>query len=211
VATGYAPAVSSADRRLTAAVTAALTYWPGVVHAEPPTPADLGVLPPLFDELLGEWPWWDRAWRVTRVEPAHPRQVAADDERAFSLFTEVTVPGTISRDGGDTLPFAARVRFRDDRLIRFEAKAGEVIIRPGLAAAGEPEPHPFGAVLGRLMDLRGISRREMAERCFRSQSTIAMLRAGVWNPDRKLVAELAAALDLSEQDLLAIAGLDGPP
>lgn len=186
----------------------ALTYWPGLVHAVEPTPVDLGVLPPLFNELLDEWPWWDRAWRVTRVEPARPREIARDEPRAVSRFTEVTVPGTVSRDAGKTLPMSARVRFSDDQLIRFQAKIGDIVIGPGSAAAGVPEPHPFGSVLATLMDLRGISVQEMAVRCARSMSTINMVRSGGWNPHQILVAELAEALEMSEKDLLTIAGLD---
>ncbi|MFI7431264.1 helix-turn-helix domain-containing protein [Micromonospora sp. NPDC049836] len=199
--------MSLADRPLSPAVIEALTYWPGIVHPVAPTPVDLGVLPTWFNELLDEWPWWDRAWRVTRVEPAHPCEIARDEPRAVSRFTEVTVPGTVSRHAGDTLPLSARVRFSDDLLIRFQAKVGDVVIGPGSAAAGVPERHPFGSVLGTLMDLRGISVREMAVRCGRSMSTINMVRSGSWNPHRILVAELAEALDMSEEDLLAIAGL----
>lgn len=200
--------MSSAERLLSPAVIEALTYWPGIVHAVAPTPVDLGVLPPLFNELLDEWPWWDRAWRVTRVEPARPREIAQDEPRAVSRFTEVTVPGTVSRDAGDTLPMSARVRFSDDQLIRFQAKIGDIVIGPGSAAAGVPEPHPFGSVLATLMDLRGISVKEMAVRCARSMSTINMVRSGGWNPHQILVAELAEALEMSEKDLLTIAGLD---
>lgn len=74
-----------------------------------------------------------------------------------------------------------------------------------------PERHPFGSVLGTLMELRGISVKEMAVRCGRSMSTIDIVRSGGWNPHRIPVAELAEALDMSEEDLLAIAGLDVHP
>lgn len=57
-----------------------------------PTLVDLGVLPPLFNKLLDEGPWWDRACRVTRVEPGRPCEIARAEPRAISSFTEVTVP-----------------------------------------------------------------------------------------------------------------------
>ncbi|MEU7876284.1 helix-turn-helix transcriptional regulator [Dactylosporangium sp. NPDC049140] len=203
--------MSFAERPLRPAVIKALTYWPGIVQATAPAPVDLAVLPPFFNELLDELPWWNRAWRVTHVEPAYPREVASNEPKDVTRFTEVSVPGTVSRDVGAVLPFSARVRFKDNRLIRFQAKLGDVVLGPGTTAAGMPEPHPFGAVLSRLMDLRGISVKEMAPRCGRSLSTIGGIRTGRLNPHRMLVAELAEALDMSENDLLAIAGLDVHP
>jgi hypothetical protein len=203
--------VSQAERLLSPAVIEALTYWPDVAHAVPPEPVDLRVLPPLFNELLDEWPWWDRTWRVSEVRPAWPREIVRDEPPGVSMFIEVTVPGTVTRDTADALPLSARVRFRDDRLTLFQAKIGHVVVGPGSAVTGAPEPHPFGPVLSALMDWRGISVKEMAIRCKRSMSTIMMVRAGVWNPYRVLVAELATALDMPEKDLLAVAGLDIEP
>ena len=177
----------------------ALTYRPGIAHAVPPAPVDLSVLPPFFNELLDEFPWWDRAWRVSEVQPGR--------RRAHPPSTEVSLPGTVGRDTGETLPFSARVRFSQDRLTWFQAKVDHVVIGPARAAAGEPEPHPFGAVFAALMDRRGISEDQMARRSFLARSTIRMLRHGIWNPHRDQVAALAVALDMPEQDLLAIAGL----
>lgn len=88
---------------------------------------------------------------------------------------------------------------------------GDLVIEPGSTPGGVPEPHPFGPVLSRLMDLRGITVDQMARRSLRSMSTIHTRRNGGWNPHRILVAELAAALDMTEQDLLAVAGLDSHP
>ena len=72
----------------------------------------------------------------------------------------------------------------------------------------------MGAVLGELMDLRGISNMAIAGRCLRSGSTINMVRNGALNPHRILVAELAKAPDTPAGDLLASPGWrishDGP-
>lgn len=195
-------------RTLSPAVLDALTYWPGTVEGSYAPPVDLAVLPPFFDDLLWELPWWNRAWRVTEVEPAYPREVARSESRAVTRFTEVSVPGTVSSGIGDAVPFSARVRFEADRLIRLQAKVGDIVLGPAAAAAGRPEPHPFGAVFSRLMDLRGISVREMAEQCGRAQPTIKGLRSGYVNPHWSLVRQVAGVLRMSEEDLAVIAGLD---
>ncbi|WP_432825161.1 helix-turn-helix domain-containing protein [Dactylosporangium sp. CA-092794] len=203
--------MSLADRPLSFAVIKVLTCWPGIVGGNPPTAADLALLPPFFNELLDELPWWNQAWRVTQVEPAYPLEIASNQSRTVTRFTEVSVPGTVSRDAGEELPFSARVRFKDNRLTRFQAKIGDVILGPGSTAAGKREPHPFGVVLTQLMKLRGISIMEMATRCGRAQSTIRGVCSGSRNPHRILVAELAEGLGMPEEDLLAIAGLDVHP
>jgi hypothetical protein len=65
----------SANHALNADVIAALNYWPDAVVAgragreRPPDPVDLGVLPPFFNGVLRDLPWWNRDWKVTRVEP----------------------------------------------------------------------------------------------------------------------------------------------
>jgi hypothetical protein len=86
----------------------ALTYWPGIVHADRPEPVDLAVLLPFVNELLGELPWWNRIWRVTQVEPARPGEFASDHARQNNRFIEVSVPGTLSDDAGQALAFFAR-------------------------------------------------------------------------------------------------------
>ncbi|MFC0542617.1 hypothetical protein [Kutzneria chonburiensis] len=49
----------------------------------------------------------------------------------------------------------------------------------------------------------------MAEQTARSISTIHMLRSGRLNPHPVLVKEIAAVLHMSQEDIAAIAGLDG--
>jgi hypothetical protein len=198
-----------AGRSLTPAVREALTYWPGLVNSEESKHVDLAVLPPFFNGLLGELPWWDSAWRVTQVEPARPREFARDDGRGRNRFTEVSVPGTLGGDTGQTLPFLGRVRFEGDRLVRFQAKVGDVIVGPALSEAGAHEPHPFGAVLRALMDNRGLSAKDLARRTYRAVSTIYAVHVGGRNPHPVLVREIARALDIPEADLVAIAGVDG--
>jgi hypothetical protein len=197
-----------AARTLSPAVLEALTYWPGIVHAQTPEPVDLAVLPPFFNDLLGELPWWNTAWRVTQIEPAYPREVASDDVRQKNRFTEVSVPGTLGGETDRTLPFFARVRFEGDRLLRFQAKIADMVVGPALAAAGAPEPHPFGAVLARLMDNHGISVRDLAMRTTRAMATINAARTGWHNPHPVLVREIARALGMPAADLAAIAGVD---
>ncbi|GIH21363.1 helix-turn-helix domain-containing protein [Rugosimonospora africana] len=196
------------ERVLSAEIIAALTDWPRIVHAVQPEPVDLTSLRSFLNEMLRELPWWDHAWQVTRVEPARPHEVAGDGPRRRTTCTEVSVPGVVTGDREQVLPFSARIRFENDRLLRFQAKIGDVVIGPATAPAGAFEPHPFGAVFSKLMDRRGISIREMAVRCLRAMSTISSLRHGVLNPHRVLVHEVARALEMSEEDLAAIAGLD---
>jgi hypothetical protein len=203
--------VTSAYRTLSADVIEVLTYWPGIVHAVRPLPVDLTVLPPFLNEMLGELPWWNPAWQVTQVEPAYPREIAGNEPRRVTRYTEVSVPGTVSRDPAHALPFSARIRFEVDLLIRFQAKIGDVVLSPAVTAAGQPEPHPFGAVFSQLMDQRGISIREMAMQCGRAMSTIKGLRGGWLNPHRVLVQEVARVMKMSEQDMAVIAGLDDRP
>ncbi|MDG4829050.1 hypothetical protein O7627_06985 [Solwaraspora sp. WMMD1047] len=184
----------------------ALRYWPGVVHAVAPAPVDLAVLPPFFNALLAQLPWWNRDWQVTQVEPAYPCETPWHG--AGSGVVEVSVPGAAGCGTEHVLPFSGRVRFRHDRLIRFQAKLGDMLIGPSVAAAGGPEPHPFGAVFSRLMDLRGISVVEMARGSGRSISTIRGLRSGHLNPQREVLAYVPDVLKVSAEDLAAIAGLD---
>ena len=92
--TDYPATVNVTGRTLTPAVLEALTYWPGLVHAEKPEPVDVMVLAPFFDGMLSELPWWDSTWRVTHVEPATPREFASDHDRQRNRFTEVSVPLT---------------------------------------------------------------------------------------------------------------------
>ncbi|KAB2388778.1 helix-turn-helix domain-containing protein [Actinomadura montaniterrae] len=199
------------NRTLTAEVLAALTYWPGIVYGgqkNPPDPVDIMVLRSFFNEMLQELPWWNRGWEVSHVKPGIPSEIASDYARSATGFTEVSVPGTVSDGCGDGLPFVAQVRFERDRLIRFQAKIGDMVIVPATAPGGRPEPHPFAAVFTRLMDLRGIPTRDMAEQTGRSRVTIDMLRDGCINPDAAFVKEIAETLDMSEADIRAIAGLD---
>ncbi|MFF2353091.1 hypothetical protein ACFVVL_25300 [Kitasatospora sp. NPDC058115] len=143
--------METANRALTADVTAALRYWPGVISAgqkHPPDPVDMTVL-----------------------------------------------------------PLVAKVGFTDDRLIRFQAKMGDVVIGPAVAPAGRPEPHPFGRILTGLMDLHGISVRDMARAAGLSISTIHMLRHGQ-HPNVLQARLIAGILDMSEADVRVIAGLD---
>jgi hypothetical protein len=115
----------------------------------------------------------------------------------------------VDGDTDRTLPFFARVRFEGDRLLRFHAKVADTVVGPALAEAGAPEPHPFGAVLHKLMDNRGVSVRDLAQRTGRAMSTIHSARAGGRNPHPVLVAEIARALGIPEADLAAVAGVDG--
>jgi hypothetical protein len=195
-------------RTLAPAVLKALTYWPGISHGEELEPADLAVLPPFFDGLLGELPWWNGAWRVIAVEPARPWEFASGQERQRNRFTEVSVPGTVGDGSGQTMPFFGRVRFEGDRLLRFQAKIGDTVIGPALTESGAHEPHPFGAVLNRLMENRGLSRKDMAIRTYRAVATIAGVQSGGRNPHPVLVRELAGALDIPEADLIAIADVE---
>ncbi|NGY63364.1 XRE family transcriptional regulator [Lentzea sp. NEAU-D13] len=203
--------MSPAGRTLSADVIAALTYWPGSIgpgRKFPPDPVDLTVLPSFFTGLLQDLPWWNRDWKVTDVEPGLPVEVASDHVSSVTRFTEVSVPGTVCSDSGETLPFVAKVRFAGDQLIRFQAKIGDVVVGPAQTPAGRLEPHPFAGVFTRLMTLRGIQVRDMAMETGRAMSTIHMLRSGRLNPHPVLVKDVAAVLHMSQADVTAIAGLD---
>jgi hypothetical protein len=203
--------METANRTLTADVIAALTYWPDVIYVgqkNPPDPVDLTVLPPFFNEMLQDLPWWNRDWKVSHAEPGLPLEIEGDHDRSPTRFTEVSVPGTVSSGCGDSLSFVAKVKFERGRLIRFQAKIGDMVLGPAAAPAGQLEPHPFATVFSRLMDLRGIPVQEMAMRTARSMSTIHMLRRGRINPHPALAKEIAKVLDMSEADIRAIAGLD---
>ncbi|MEV6326651.1 helix-turn-helix transcriptional regulator [Streptomyces sp. NPDC051909] len=200
-----------ANRTLTADVIAALTYWPGIIwggQKNPPDPVDVGVLPPFFNEVLRDLPWWNRDWKVSHVEPGLPLDTGSDHHGHLSTFIEVSVPGAVGSGADESLPFVAKVGFAGDRLIRFEAKVGDVILGPAVAPAGQLEPHPFARALTGLMDLRGISVRVMARETGRSMSTVHMLRSGRLNPKPILVQEVAKVLGMSEADVRVVAGLD---
>jgi hypothetical protein len=203
--------MSPANRTLSADVIAALTYWPSAIVSGqkfPPHPVDLTALPPFFNDMLQDQPWWNSDWKVTHVEPSTPLEIASDHDRSNTRFTEVSVPGTVSSDSGETLPFVAKVRFKSDQLIRFQAKIGDIVIGPAHTPAGELEPHPFAKVLTRLMNLRGIPVKDMAVDTARSMSTIHMLRSGRLNPHPVLAKEIATVLHMSQGDITAIAGLE---
>ncbi|MFD8323917.1 XRE family transcriptional regulator [Kitasatospora purpeofusca] len=203
--------METANRTLTADVIAALTYWPGIIRGgqkNPPAPVDVTVLPPFFNELLQELPWWNRDWRISDVEPGRPLEIDSDHHGLPAAFTEVSVSGTVGSGSGESLPFVAKVGFAGDRLIRFQAKIGDVVLGPALAPAGQLEPHPFARVFTGLMDQRGIPVRAMAMDTARSMSTIHMLRSGAHNPEPLLTREIAKVLGMSEADVRVIAGLD---
>jgi DNA-binding XRE family transcriptional regulator len=204
----YPATVDVAGRTLSPAVLKALTYWPEIVDAEEPVPVDLAVLSPFFNDLLDELPWWTSIWRVTQVEPACPHEFASDHDRQKNRFVEVSVPGTLGGGAGQALPFVARVRFEGDRLLRFQAKMADMVVGPALAEAGAWEPHPFGAVLRKLMDNRGVSVKELAMQTGRAMSTIKAVRTGRYNPHPVLAREIARALGMPEADLAAVAGVD---
>ncbi|SEN89737.1 helix-turn-helix domain-containing protein [Actinacidiphila rubida] len=202
--------METANRTLTADVIAALRYWPGVIwvgQKNPPDPVDMTVLPPFFNEVLQGLPWWNRDWKVVRVQPGTPAETGDHRCDAAVRFTEVSIPGTVTAGNGESLPFVAKVGFTGERLIRFQAKIGDVVIGPAVAPAGRSEPHPFGRILTGLMDLRGIPVKDMARAAGLSMSTIHMLRRGD-NPHLMLVRRIAGNFDLSEADLRVIAGLD---
>ncbi|MFD0144200.1 MULTISPECIES: helix-turn-helix domain-containing protein [unclassified Streptomyces] len=200
-----------ANRTLTVDVIAALRYWPGVIwggQKNPPDPVDVTVLPPFFNEVLQDLPWWNRDWKVIHIEPGLPVEIGSDHHGHPSEFIEVSVPGTVGSGGDERLPFVAKVGFAGDRLIRFQAKIGDVVLGPAVAPAGRLEPHPFATVLTRLMNLRGIPVKAMARETARSMSTIHMLRNGSLNPDPSLTQEIAKVLDMCEADVRVIAGLE---
>ena len=202
-----------ANRTLTVDVIAALTYWPGVIWGGqkiPPDPVDVTVLPPFFNEVLQDLPWWNRDWKVSHVEPGLPLEIGSEHHGHFSRFTEVSVsvPGTVGSGCDEMLPFVAKVGFAGDRLIRFQAKIGDVVLGSAVAPAGQLEPHPFARVLTGLMELRGIPVKVMARETARSMSTIHMLRSGTLNPEPLLAQEIAKVLAMAEADVRVIAGLD---
>ncbi|MFI8515153.1 helix-turn-helix transcriptional regulator [Streptomyces sp. NPDC085460] len=165
------------------------------------------VLPPFFNEVLQDLPWWNRDWKVDRVQPGRPAETGDHRCDPAVRFTEVSIPGTVASGNGETLPFVAKVGFTGDRLIRFQVKIGDVVIGPAVAPAGQSEPHPFGRMLTGLMNLRGISVGEMARAAGLSTSTIHMLRKG-HNPNLLQARLIAGILDMSEADVKVIAGLD---
>lgn len=200
-----------ANHKLTVHVIAALTYWPGVIwvgQKNPPDPVDLSVLPPFFNEVLQGLPWWNRDWKVSDVKPGLPLEIESDHHGHPSKFTEVSLPGTVGSGGGESLPLVAKVGFAGDRLIRFQAKIGDVLLGPAVAPAGQLEPHPFARIFTGLMDLRGIPVGVMARETGRSMSTINMLRNGRLNPKPLLTQQIAKVLGMSEADVRVIAGLD---
>ncbi|WP_344559712.1 helix-turn-helix transcriptional regulator, partial [Kitasatospora saccharophila] len=207
---GESVAVEVANRALTADVIAALRYWPGVIwvgQKHPPDPVDMTVLLPFFNEVLQDLPWWNRDWKVNRVQPGLPAETGDHLCDPAVRFTEVSIPGTVASGTGESLPFVAKVGFTGDRLIRFQAKIGDIVIGPAIAPAGQSEPHPFGRMLAGLMDLRGIPVRDMARAAGLSMSTIHMLRHGD-NPTLAQVRLIAGILDMSKADVRIIAGLD---
>lgn len=161
----------------------------------------------LFNEVLHNLPWWNRDWKVDRVQPGSPAETGDHRSDPAVRVTEVSIPGTVASANSERLPFVAKVGFTGDRLIRFQAKIGDVVIGPAVAPAGRSEPHPFGRVLTGLMDLRGIPVREMARAVGLSMSTIHMLRRG-HNPNLLQTCLIAGILDMSEADVKVIAGLD---
>ncbi|MGA5823182.1 XRE family transcriptional regulator [Kitasatospora sp. NPDC094028] len=202
--------METANRALTTDVIAALTYWPGVIwvgQKNPPDPVDITVLAPFFNEVLQDLPWWNRDWKVDRVEPGTPVETGNHRCDPAERFVEVSIPGTVASGNGERLPFVAKVGFTGDRLIRFQAKIGDVVIGPAVAPVGRSEPHPFGRMLTGLMDLRGIPVRDMARTAGLSMSTIHMLRGGD-NPEPLHARLIAPVLDMSEADIRVIAGLD---
>ncbi|MFC8270802.1 multiprotein-bridging factor 1 family protein [Streptomyces cinereoruber] len=202
--------METANRALTADVIAALRYWPGVIwggQKNPPDPVDMTVLLPFFNEVLQGLPWWNRDWKVDRVQPGLPAETGDHLCDPAVRFTEVSIPGTVASGTGESLPFVAKVGFTGDQLIRFQAKIGDVVIGPAVAPTGQSEPHPFGRMLTGLMDLRGISVKDMARTAGLSMSTVRMLRRGR-NPNLLQARLIAGILDMSEADVRVIAGLD---
>ncbi|MEV0012934.1 helix-turn-helix transcriptional regulator [Streptomyces sp. NPDC047973] len=167
----------------------------------------MAVLPPFFNEVLQDLPWWNREWRVDRVQPGLPAETGDHRCDPAVSFTEVSIPGTVASRNGESLPLVAKVGFTGERLIRFQAKIGDMVIGPAVTPAGRSEPHPFGRTLTGLMDLRAISVREMARATGLSMSTIHMLRRG-HNPDLPHTRLIAGSLNMSEADIKIIAGLD---
>ncbi len=129
-----------ADRTLSVKVIAALRYWTDVVRGDQkdhPDPVDLTVLLPFFNGVLQELLWWNRDWMVREVEPGLPLEIDTGHQGGSAPFTEVSVPGTVGSCGGESLPFVAKVGFAGDRLIRFQAKIGDVV-RSGCRRSSRP-------------------------------------------------------------------------
>src|SRR5690349_24976083 len=82
--------------------------------------ADRSVLAPFLDTLLGELPWWNRAWRVTEVGTVRSSSSSMGLPPGAVQVVEVTVPGSLGGDAGEVRPFSARVRFLEDRLLRWQ-------------------------------------------------------------------------------------------
>ncbi|GAA1027614.1 hypothetical protein GCM10009557_09680 [Virgisporangium ochraceum] len=159
---------------------------------------DRDVLAALLHERIGLWPWWDSAWRVIEIREVRVRQLDV-------WLHEVTIDGIVGRSEGTTLAFSAFTRVAGSRLDRFEMRFEDTLIGPPIR---HNDPHPFGSIFAALMDRRGISRREMARRCYLAESTVAKMRAGYLVPrQRRRVVDLAAALEMPVGDLMAIAGL----
>ncbi|XVV13762.1 helix-turn-helix domain-containing protein [Actinoplanes sp. CA-131856] len=170
--------------------------------------ADPSVLVSFVDTLLDELPWWDRSWRVADVGEPRSSSSSRGLPPGAVQVVEVTVPGSLGRNADEVQPFSARLRLLGDRLLRWQMKAGDTVIGPALAPAGESEPHPFGAVFRLLAEMRGLTIPQLARRTERAESTIRRLRAGGLVPERTLIEEVAHALDLPAADLAAIADLD---
>ncbi|GAA2501066.1 helix-turn-helix domain-containing protein [Winogradskya humida] len=152
----------------------------------------------LLNERVGRWAWWDRSWRVTEIREVQDREING-------WLHHVTISGVLGREAGETLPVSVFARVAGPHLDRFEVRVGDTVIGPPIR---DSDPHPFGAIFSALMDRRGISRRDMARRCYLAESSVAKMRAGYLVPRRPdHLAALAAALDLSVGDLRAIAGL----
>ncbi|GGN63902.1 hypothetical protein GCM10010112_23580 [Actinoplanes lobatus] len=189
------------DRPLSEAEIEALRHWPRYAHTSRTT-VDPGVLVPLLNEILGELPWWDRAWRVTGAGHADPVDMTRTDVVPDPV--EVAVPGAVSRDGTDELPLSARIRIHGDRLVRFEVKVGDLVIGPGREPAGKPERHRFGVVLTALMRSHGITEREMGIRCGLAMATIRAAMGGR-RPHQRVIEAVAPHVGMTAADLTALA------
>ncbi|WP_165945782.1 helix-turn-helix transcriptional regulator [Micromonospora sp. KC606] len=210
---GFSPPVPATEmtevsvERLSAAVIKALTDR---ARDAPPDKlaVDRSVLATFLDTLLGELPWWNRAWRVAEVAEVRKSSSALALPPGEVQVVEVTVRGSLGGAAGEVQLFSARVRLLEDRLLRWQMKVGETVIGPAVAPAGEPEPHPFGAVFQMLVEMRGLSLREVAWRAGRADSTIMKLRRGALVPERALINQLARALNVPAANLALIAEVD---
>jgi hypothetical protein len=158
---GFSPPVPATEmtevgvERLSAAVIEALTDRARDAPADKPAadkPAvDGSVLATFLDTLLGELPWWNLAWRVAEVAEVRRSSSALALPPGAVQVVEVTVRGSLGGAAGEVQLFSARVRLLEDRLLRWQMKVGDTVIGPAVAPAGEPEPHPFGAVFQMLL------------------------------------------------------------